>query len=67
MKCSQNRRKPQSKHVEKYTGLFPEYRDLKPREGKKKVSNRMCKQKHTQKKKKKMKKQSAIRGKQKTH
>ena len=45
MKCSQNHRKPQNKHVEKFTGLFPEYRDLKPREGGKKVSNRMCKQK----------------------
>jgi len=32
MKCSQNRRKPKNKHVEKYTGLFPEYRDLTPRE-----------------------------------
>ena len=33
-----------NKHVEKYTGLFSEYRNLKPRERGKKISNRMRKQ-----------------------
>ena len=33
-----------NKHVEKYTGLFPEYRNLKPREKGNKISNRMLKQ-----------------------
>ena len=33
-----------NKHVEKYTGLFPEYRNLKPRDRGNKISNRMRKQ-----------------------
>ena len=33
-----------NKHVEKYTGLFPEYRNLKPREKGNKISKSMCKQ-----------------------
>ena len=39
-----------NKHVEKYTGLFPEYRNLKLREKWNKRSNRMRKQrrKHMQ-------------------
>ena len=33
-----------NKHVEKYTVLFPEYRNIKPREKGNKISNRMRKQ-----------------------
>ena len=33
-----------SKHVEKYTGIFPESRNLKQREIGNKISNRMRKQ-----------------------
>ena len=33
-----------NKHVEKYTGLFPEFRNIKPREKGNKISNRMRKQ-----------------------
>ena len=32
---------------EKYTGLFPEYRNLKQRDKRNKISNRMRKQRHT--------------------
>ena len=33
-------------HVEKYTGIFPEYCNLKQRQKGNKISNRMCKQRH---------------------
>ena len=33
-----------NKHVEKYTRLFPEYRNIKPMEKGNKISNRMRKQ-----------------------
>jgi len=32
-----------NKHVEKYTGVFPEYHKFKPREKGNKLSNRLCK------------------------
>ena len=33
-------------HVEKYTGLFPECHNLKPRQKGNKISKKMCKQRH---------------------
>ena len=49
MKCLQNCKKWQKKHVVKYTGLLPDYRNLKPRDKGNKISSRMHKQRRKNK------------------